>query len=1397
MVFPQANFWQPTNGPYGGFVYALAINANGHLFAGTYEGGIFRSMDGGESWEHGDNGLKSKIISALAINANGHIFAGTELSGAFRSTDNGNSWQEINNGLASNFIDVFAINQNGHIFAGNYLGEIYRSTNNGDTWTKLNSGWTNTGISSIAINSNGHIFVATFHQGVFRSTDNGNSWTQVYYDLFNPTMNHLVINSQGFIFGATFNGVLYSIDNGNTWTKLDNNFNKAVLSLVINTNGHIFAGTNRGEIFRLIAIGMTWEALYLSPVENFIETFVINSSGRIFAGTFGRGVLRSKDNGNNWTEVNQGLTNTIVEFLATNEKGYIFARILDNGLFRSKDNGESWTQLNNELSVYRIKTIVNNSKGHMFAAISSVGVFRSTDDGDSWGKINTAPMNILSLAISIDDKMYAGSSQGVFRSTDDGQNWVRVGASFSKAVVHLAINSLGHIFAATESDGLYRSIDFGENWIAVNAGLLNLNIVALVVNSNEAVFVGTSDGVFRSTDNGNSWKEVSNGLTSKYILSLASNSLGHIFVGIGGVFRSIDNGDNWTEISTGLPNRYLTNKYAIETLVITPDGYAFGGTRYAGIFRSVESTGAFKPNTTIITHGFRASLLTPEWKDYKWQLCMADATSNSRQLCLISDGKAYRTYSTYSDFASISDEDDWDEIISTHFTTVLNLNPNKNVVFVFDWVEESDRDTQGYAEAAADALAAVLIKLAKQYTWLLEDLHFIGHSRGTVVNSECIERLIYHASQGILPEGVDIDPEIHKTTLDPHPAGHWLGQFESMNDDEVNSENIVVQENGKSKRIGVVGWIGGNDYRTGFIDNFYQTDDQLIGLAYYPGLNKNDLQSNVDLTALLQNATSAHSLVHSWYHGTIDLNRNNDGFGTGNRNEILRDSWYIDGLGAYQGFYYSRLREGNINEIQSVSTDLINITEDKNYGQEHLIFNGDFRKNPLSSPIIKWIPGWEFHGGGGDGKIELDYGDMRLSLDNGNESKIHNYFYIPTNENLIFFKYRVIQRSDDDVLNVKINERKAGQGFHLSTKMKSYEMAVIDITNIPPFQFQGGVHTLTFEIENQSGEIDSKVFIDDIGFRPKETIRATVASPVNLHAYDSFGNHTGPTSDSTWITEIPGSQYFVLDDSSEHPPKTILLPIASQGVPYSFRIESLNNTGFFDFYLEEYIDGFGTAITVFDSVLIQPHTIAACTLQNVTPNLNLQVDIDGNGQFETTMRPSDFFKNLKIVATASPNGKINPSDNNIANYGDSLTFTITPNSGYVIADVMVDSISVGAVSSYTFYNIVRNHRIDATFSSSTGVKEDISLPKEMYLSQNYPNPFNPFTQIRFGLPKPTHVKIEVTNILGQKITTLVDAPKAAGHHVVEFDASRLGGGVYLYSIQAGEITVVRKMLFLK
>ncbi|UCG61681.1 MAG: S8 family serine peptidase [Candidatus Zixiibacteriota bacterium] len=86
---------------------------------------------------------------------------------------------------------------------------------------------------------------------------------------------------------------------------------------------------------------------------------------------------------------------------------------------------------------------------------------------------------------------------------------------------------------------------------------------------------------------------------------------------------------------------------------------------------------------------------------------------------------------------------------------------------------------------------------------------------------------------------------------------------------------------------------------------------------------------------------------------------------------------------------------------------------------------------------------------------------------------------------------------------------------------------------------------------------------------------------------------------------------------------------------------------------------------------------------------------------------------------------------------------------------------------------------------------------EPVLHANYPNPFNPSTDIRFNLPYASHVKLEVFNIMGQKVSTLVDEYMLAGPHIVTFNGDNQASGMYLYRLTTDQSVIAKKMMLVK
>ncbi len=120
----------------------------------------------------------------------------------------------------------------------------------------------------------------------------------------------------------------------------------------------------------------------------------------------------------------------------------------------------------------------------------------------------------------------------------------------------------------------------------------------------------------------------------------------------------------------------------------------------------------------------------------------------------------------------------------------------------------------------------------------------------------------------------------------------------------------------------------------------------------------------------------------------------------------------------------------------------------------------------------------------------------------------------------------------------------------------------------------------------------------------------------------------------------------------------------------------------------------------------------------------------------------------------------------------------------------------------TYYYRLKQIDYDGTYEYSNVIEAKNDVPEVFSLKQNYPNPFNPSTSIKFGLPVDSRVTLQVYNMIGQVVATLADGNYSAGTHNVNFDASGLTSGMYIYNIKAlgidGKVmNATKKMLMMK
>ena len=158
----------------------------------------------------------------------------------------------------------------------------------------------------------------------------------------------------------------------------------------------------------------------------------------------------------------------------------------------------------------------------------------------------------------------------------------------------------------------------------------------------------------------------------------------------------------------------------------------------------------------------------------------------------------------------------------------------------------------------------------------------------------------------------------------------------------------------------------------------------------------------------------------------------------------------------------------------------------------------------------------------------------------------------------------------------------------------------------------------------------------------------------------------------------------------------------------------------------------------------------------------------------------------KIYVSSLTNGVYVSSDNG-------ATWTSLGMSGNGVSSMMVNP------NSSDVYVGTKEGKVFAITSSNgiTAVENHTEVPTEFKLAQNYPNPFNPTTTIEFAVPKAGVYSLKVYNVLGEEIASLVDNQLSVGQHKVNFDATQLASGMYIYRLSGNNVNISKKMILMK
>lgn len=581
-------------------LYVGTGEANGGGGSVNFEGtGVFKSVNGGASWQNmglPNSGSIGRVVvdpqnaNRVFVGAMGYLYAPNAERGIYRTFDGGQTWEKVFYLTDSTgCIDLAMHPQNSNILyaamwermrypdSRNYGGAtcgIYRSIDGGTSWVKLTNGLPSTDIGRIGIAISPvdpsvvygiYTDKIGYFKGIFKTNDGGNAWTR--FDAQGYLTN--MFSSYGWWFGrivadpvdvntvyALGLDIFKTTDAGQSWSNISNTIHVDHHSLWINpqNNKQMYVG-NDGGFYSTENGGNTWSWADDLPITQFYTCEIDkNNPSRAYGGTQDNGTWRTlTGNTNDWQNILGG--DGFVSLVDPVNSQYVYASIQNGFFYRSANGGASFTYSIDGINLSEPRNwktpIVFSPDNPSVLYYGTNRLYRSTDRAYTWtaispdlskatGTSNLAFGTITTIAISPLNAqiIYCGTDDGnAWVTSDGGSNWVKITNNLpNRWVTSIAADPFDANTAYITFSGykwkeyqphILKTTNKGQNWVDISTNLpqapINDVIIDPVLNNKntKTLYVATDFGVFISYNDGASWSALGSNLPLVSVMDIA------------------------------------------------------------------------------------------------------------------------------------------------------------------------------------------------------------------------------------------------------------------------------------------------------------------------------------------------------------------------------------------------------------------------------------------------------------------------------------------------------------------------------------------------------------------------------------------------------------------------------------------------------------------------------------------------------------------------------------------------------------------------------------------------------------------------------------------------------------------------------------------------------------